>query len=835
MVGRDRLHRIKRLFKAKDEPSTVSSPASDPSSLPVADSITVAQPSPVQEHLPPNPKRNKLQEQLWNDAYDNLRKSGNKYITEYEEILQLELEKDNPTGDSVSLGSSHEERWRNMQRLVEIGLAKTEKEAKIYEKVNDGLELFGTVRALVEPAVSAVPQAAIPWVGVCFILEVISNPARQPGIHREGLQYVLSRVDWYWNLAELLLEDNLEAEEGVEKTFLSNLRGGLRTHVLNLYERFLSYLIESVCYFHKNRANAFLKSVVRIDYWSGKITDIKAAEQELQKSSKQYNSTESRERLSSLVINVKSIESALQRQTRQQLKLDEDASNKICLRALYTTDPLDDKRRIEVAKGGLLFHCSSWIFTIDAFQTWHQDPDRRLLWIKGDPGKGKTMLLCGIVDRLDELTPNRISCFFCQATEDHQNNAVAVLRGLIWSLVCQHPALVSHVRNRFDSAGEKAFTGSNAWHVLSEILKKMILDSSNRVPEGTTIIIDALDECTENRDKLLELIVEICAEENSQVKWIVSSRNWVEFEDTFMDDLIALQRVILPLEDNEEVEKSIAEAVNAFVGHKVRELEKKKRSSIEAEVHDLFIEKSGNTFLWVALAYERLLDKEIEAWQILDTLKELPSGLKELYNRMMQDVERSSHGTRCKDILAVVALVHRPISLAELSSSAQSLSRLSNHPDDLKRLVLRCGCFLVVPEDVVLFMHQSAKDYLLEDQYAKECVWEAKDTTRSHRTIFLTLLETMRETLKHDMYDLKKPGAPATDFLTKSAPNPLAPVEYACCYWADHILSLDDETARATLEFCKESLLYWLEACSLLGKVPMAVIAIQKLQKLVVC
>ncbi|KAM0471328.1 hypothetical protein ACHAP7_009102 [Fusarium lateritium] len=100
---------------------------------------------------------------------------------------------------------------------------------------------------------------------------------------------------------------------------------------------------------------------------SGKITTIKAAEQEFEKNSKQYNSTEARERLSSLIINVKSIESALERQTRQQLKLYEDQSNKACLQALYTTNPLDDKKRIEVAKGGLLSHCYSWIFLTEGF------------------------------------------------------------------------------------------------------------------------------------------------------------------------------------------------------------------------------------------------------------------------------------------------------------------------------------------------------------------------------------------------------------------------------------------------------------------------------------
>ncbi|RBA17552.1 hypothetical protein FPRO05_11267 [Fusarium proliferatum] len=724
MGGRHRFERVKKYFNAKEgkeEPSTASSTVGDPRPPKDPDIIIDPQSPPVDKKLPlvgsepkKEPKQNKLQEQLWNQAYDELRQSENKYIAQYEEILVSELKKDNPDSDTVSLGISHKERWRQMQRLVQIGLSKTEKEAKIYEKVNDGLELCGTVRALVEPAVSAVPQAAIPWVGVCFILEVISNPAKQPGVHRAGLQHVLSRVNWYWNLAELLLEDNLESKDNDGETAMTKLRLELQPLVFDLYQKFLSYLIESICYFQKNRATAFLKSVVNIDYWSGKLKDIEASGKEFDKQSQQYNTTEPRKRLKTLIIGVKSIEKAIDRQTEQQKKLNEDESNIHCLRALYTTNPLYDKERIEEVKGGLLSHCYSWIFLTEGFQTWQQDPDCRLLWIKGDPGKGKTMLLCGIIDRIDEMTPGLISCFFCQATRNHQNSATAVLRGIIWSLAHQHPALVSHVRSEFDSAGEQAFNGPNNWEIMSSVLRRMISDSNNRVPEGTTIVIDALDECTKDNKKLLDLIVDFCASKESRVRWIVSSRNWVEFEDAFVKKVVAPQRVIVSLEDNEEAKESINNAVDAFIECKVGELERIKETKLEAEVHNILAERSSSTFLWVALACQRFLSSDIDDWQILDTLKGFPSGLKDLYRRMMQEVKDSGHASQCRDIVAVATL-QRPLSLGELSSSAHSLFQHSNRLDILKKQVLRCKGFLVVTEDVVSFMHQSAKDFLLDD------------------------------------------------------------------------------------------------------------------------
>ncbi|WPJ57284.1 hypothetical protein SMAC4_13009 [Sordaria macrospora] len=81
---------------------------------------------------------------------------------------------------------------------------------------------------------------------------------------------------------------------------------------------------------------------------------------------------------------------------RLQDKVHEDY---LCLEKLWPGDPRDphvEKERIELAKGGLLADAYRWVFDNPDFNRWRQLRESRLLWIKGDPGKGKTMLLCGI-------------------------------------------------------------------------------------------------------------------------------------------------------------------------------------------------------------------------------------------------------------------------------------------------------------------------------------------------------------------------------------------------------------------------------------------------------
>ncbi|KAK4171520.1 HET-domain-containing protein, partial [Triangularia setosa] len=69
-----------------------------------------------------------------------------------------------------------------------------------------------------------------------------------------------------------------------------------------------------------------------------------------------------------------------------------DKADTRCLSDLHSTNPRHDKKRIEDAKGGLLKDSYCWILSNVQFQQWHDGHDQRLLWIKGDPGKGKTML-----------------------------------------------------------------------------------------------------------------------------------------------------------------------------------------------------------------------------------------------------------------------------------------------------------------------------------------------------------------------------------------------------------------------------------------------------------
>ncbi|RYP04815.1 hypothetical protein DL765_010044 [Monosporascus sp. GIB2] len=139
---------------------------------------------------------------------------------------------------------------------------------------------------------------------------------------------------------------------------------------------------------------------------------------------------------------------------------------------------------------GFLKGLYRWVLDNAEFQRWRHDEHSRLLGIKGDPGKSKTMLLCGIIEELRESIGNTGILPFRQATDSRINNVTDVLRGLTYLLAKQRPSFVSHVE-RYEDAREQLFEAVNAWVVLSRSFASVLNDPN---PTSTFLNNDALDK-----------------------------------------------------------------------------------------------------------------------------------------------------------------------------------------------------------------------------------------------------------------------------------------------------------------------------------------------------
>lgn len=646
--------------------------------------------------------------------------------------------------------------------------------------------------------------------------------------NRDGIAHVVSKMKWYSSLSTLLLEEISDQE----KRF-AELREQLAIQILDLYKTLLKYIIMSVCACYRNPLLQHLRNAVKVDGWNGSLDEINTVENYVTEAAKAYNVREANSYLK-LIFN---------------MHLSTAQSD--IMQKLYVPDMTVDTESLQTRKDHLLEDSYKWILDNKEYQDftdWYHGNAKRLLWVKGNPGKGKTMLLIGIIRKLTAQLETHfdepyLSYFFCQGTHASLNTATAVLRGLIWMLLRQEKSLIRHLSD-FKDFGSKLFEDGSAFYNLKKILQNMLKDG---VLRRAYLVIDALDECKDEKEggqpglsQLLQLISDI-SEANDKVKWLVSSRNISDIE-TSLEENKARTRLSLELNS-----MSVGTAVEAYINHKMTGLAERYRKKYAAQKNPGFHEKlrevqddvakelrqkADGTFLWVALVFKRI--EQCDAGEVLERVREIPSGLNKIYDQMIdKTIERNDgYSEHCKRMLLAVINTYRPLHISELVTLAE-LPELAAHHD----IVRSCGLLTITEDDsIVYFVHQSAKDYLTT---RAEPEIFPRGLAEGHRMIISRSLQAMSTTLRRDIYDLRDPGC-LIDEVKPVDQDPLASIRYICVYWIEHLCEIErtlhDQVGlcdNGTIHlFLKKHFLHWLEALSLMRNMSSGVIGMRKLENL---
>jgi len=121
--------------------------------------------------------------QLWDLAYHDLNKCEEKLVEGYMRILSRELKAgvddllptslvDGENDFQPTLSPYAETGQSQMRQLIQNGLARTEHLAKLKDAASYVILFANKVKDMADSAVKAIPQAALPWAGICFALQV---------------------------------------------------------------------------------------------------------------------------------------------------------------------------------------------------------------------------------------------------------------------------------------------------------------------------------------------------------------------------------------------------------------------------------------------------------------------------------------------------------------------------------------------------------------------------------------------------------------------------------------------------------------------------------------
>jgi len=215
-------------------------------------------------------------------------------------------------------------------------------------------------------------------------------------------------------------------------------------------------------------------------------------------------------------------------------------------------------------------------------------------------------------------------------------------------------------------------------------------------------------------------------------------------------------------------------------------------------------------------------------------LETFPEGLEPLYSRMMDQLQNNKRKKAvqfCLKILCIVTLAFRPLQLNEIGVIA-GLEDLYSDVQALQDLLNSCGSFLTLREEVVYFVHQSAKDYFT---IGKGLGIFLSNLTEAHAEIAYRLLQLLDMTLRRDICNLQKPGALLNESKSSVNQEPLTYIRYACCYWVQHLQegetrSQDNDYVH---KFLQKHFLHWLEALSLMGNLSNGAVLVKALEAMV--
>ncbi|RTE83479.1 hypothetical protein BHE90_001900 [Fusarium euwallaceae] len=454
----------------------------------------------------------------------------------------------------------------------------------------------------------------------------------------------------------------------------------------------------------------------------------------------------------------------------QQLTIQEQINQ--CRNALFISDPKIDRTTLISSKGQRAPGTCEWIRKNPHYQAWLAG-ESRLLWVSGGPGRGKTVLSLFLNEEVEKLcqgTDDRLLFYFCQFQNEKHNNAINVLRSLIYQILefsIEGPEM-QQALEYFDTPKKTEFALSSfecLWTVLEKLSKQPGLPR-------IFCVIDGVDECHSSR-QLVKTLYRYC---KSQTRNKNSAGLRLALIGRDLDKLGAFPGIKVD-PDNEE---NVNEDVKTFVSSRLKALARIPGfDDIRSRVEKALLEGAEGTFLWVSFVIKEL-SRKTTCVEILDTLQALPKGLHPVFARMLGNIDSDQRQTSAL-IFKWVALAERPLTLDELAAAIAV--KPGDHDLSIERIVADwvkiCRPFLKVHNKRVVFVHQSAKEYLLREQPDADPVLE----------MFRITANQGHAALAHECLDILEASAfqrTALNLSDMSWPHQSHLLNYAVLHWQNH-------------------------------------------------
>ncbi|KAJ4327890.1 hypothetical protein N0V84_001701 [Fusarium piperis] len=338
----------------------------------------------------------------------------------------------------------------------------------------------------------------------------------------------------------------------------------------------------------------------------------------------------------------------------------------------------------------------AWLTSSTTYQEWLQSEEHGLLWIKGIPGSGKSVMAANLIN---EIAASNSGCpvlfFFFRQIIHANHEPQALLRDWLDQVLDYSPPLQkklkTYLRRTIDSISME-----DMWKDL-----KMALEN---LPGKAFCIADALDEMDQGNNDFLSALGDLGSWRPKTVKVLITSRP----VPTVEDPLRLTPCLHLRLE-----EKKVDEDISKYVQYTLS------NSAIPKSEWEVIMNavpgRANGLFLYAKLAMDAFLE---QGANITEVISRLPADLNVLYTDLLKEHARRSGVAEEIQHLILQAVTHasRPLRLLELAELIKVVSPDGSTRDlkTTKNLIrAACGPLLeILADETVSVIHHSFTEYL---------------------------------------------------------------------------------------------------------------------------
>lgn len=477
-------------------------------------------------------------------------------------------------------------------------------------------------------------------------------------------------------------------------------------------------------------------------------------------------------------------------------------------------------------------------------QDWGAHHERPIFWLRGMAGTGKSTISCTLAHLFRSQNTLGGNFFFSRGSGE-ANNAVNFVGTLAYHLAKTSPEVRENVCDAIATHSDITRQGlRNQWKGL---ISGPLSSAKFKQRPTLNLVIDALDECGSEDDirLLLQLFVEAKDLTNIDLGVFVTSRPEIVIRHGFKD----IPEIIHQTLELGEIPRQIVEQdISVFLRRKLGRLSELPNWPSEDDIRSL-VQKADCLFIYAATVCRFIEDTNwIPEDRLSDILKAKPADgsetaqLDEMYMQVLRcsvmekgpEREVAKLCDRFKQVVgpivtlfdelsisAVAKLLSMPVKSVDVALS--SLHSVLNVPNNL--------------ESPIRLLHPSFHDFLLNETRCGDRRLFIQEAL-VHGHLVTSCLGAISAGLSRNICNLPTPGSPPQDvprvIMHKALPKH---IQYACQHWVDHLAGTkSDSRAQLRLRqngeihrFFQKDFLHWLEAMSLMGKMPQGVVMITKL------